>query len=132
MTQLTGSKVSEIRRDLELALRSVTAKHGLDFSVGCILFGYDNMRCKIEGVVRQSGDVPSNPKELALTKMGGNLLGCAFDSDKIYNSQTLGQVKIVGYNESARKFPFIVQQLNTSKRYKVTALSARNMVAGAV
>ena len=49
MTALTKPQVAQIRADIAKALAAVTAKHGVDFSIGTIRFGADTMTGKLTG-----------------------------------------------------------------------------------
>jgi hypothetical protein len=136
MTALTKSTVAQIRNDLDAALKAVAAKHGVDFSIGTIRFSADQMGCRVTGVARgaagTSATAAVKPEQLALKKKA-YLLGSAFDDTKTYRSPSLGTVKVVGYNGRAKKYPYIVLQVGTNKRYKITALSAKSIVdAGAI
>lgn len=134
MTALTKANVANLRKELEAALKIVAQKTGVDFTVGIIRYDASTARCKIEGVVRgATGAVaPVSPKEAALGRYA-YLLGNAFDENKEYRCPSLGVIKVVGYNAKAHKYPFIVQQKTTGKKYKFTTLSVKNMVAnGAV
>ena len=136
MTALTKTQVSQLRADITKALAAVTAKHGVDFSIGTIRFDADKMSGKLTGVVRGAGGTsvtaPVDLKALALAKVGKRILGASFDDAAKYHSLSLGTVKVVGYNSRAKAYPFIVQTTG-GKRYKVTAMSAQTLVAaGAV
>ena len=131
---LTKSEVAIARKELEAAFRTVAAKIGIDFSIGIIRFGENEMRCKIEGIKRSVGQAPSkivNTKDAALSANDWRL-GATFDSTKTYHSPSLGRVKIVGFARQAKKYPFIVTTM-AGKRYKITTQSAQAIVkAGAV
>ena len=137
MAAITRTNITAIRNDVEAALRTIYAKHGVDVTVGRITFNADSFRCKIEGVVRSAvggptATAPVNPKSLAL-KNKSYLLGASFDETKTYRSTSLGLVKVVGFNAKAKKYPFIVKQVATGKQYKITSFSAKDIVnAGAV
>ena len=144
MAAITRTNITAIRNDVEAALRTIYAKHGVDVTVGRITFNADSFRCKIEGVVRAAAvspnspnvaTAPVNPQALALKKKGYllNAAGAAFDETKEYIAPSLGRIKVVGFNAKAKKYPFIVQVAATGKRYKFTTLSVKGFVAnGAV
>jgi hypothetical protein len=133
MAALTKQQISQIRADLATAMAAVSAKHGVDFNLGTIRFGADTMSGKLTGVVRgaagASTATPTDPKLVALLTKGVRVLGhpSINETDK-YHSLSLGTVRFVGYNSRAHKFPFIVSTTG-GKRYKISTLSARNMVA---
>ena len=131
---LTKTQVANARKELDAALKQVAAKIGIDFSIGRITFTDATFRCKLEAVVRGAtgAAAPVNIKSVALQR-NAYLLGNTFDETKNYRSGTLGTVKFVGFNAAARKYPFVVLQVATGKRYKIGTLSAKSMVtAGAI
>ena len=133
---LTKSDVVNYRKELEAALRIVSAKTGINVSIGRIVYSLDgsSIRCKIEGVQRTAGNVPgvvTNAKDAALAANSWRL-GSTFDETKTYLSMSLGRVKIVGFARQAKKYPFIISTV-AGKRYKITSFEAKNIVAnGAV
>ena len=131
---LTKTQVANARKELDAALATVAAKIGIDFSIGRITFTESTFRCKLEAVVRGAtgAAAPVNVKSVALQR-NAYLLGNTFDETKNYRSPSLGTVKFVGYNAAARKYPFVVLQVSTGKRYKLSSMSSRNIVtAGAI
>ena len=131
---LTKTQVANARKELDAALALVAAKIGIDFTVGRIVFTESTFRCKLEAVVRGAtgAAAPVNVKSVALQR-NAYLLGNTFDETKNYRSPSLGTVKFVGYNAAARKYPFVVLQVSTGKRYKLSSMSSRNIVtAGAI
>ena len=139
MAAITRTNITAIRNDVEAALRTIYAKHGVDVTVGRITFNAESFRCKIEGVVRSAvggptATAPVDAKALALKNKGYllNSAGAVFDETKEYRSPSLGCIKVVGYNSKAKKYPFIVQT-RAGKRYKFTSMSVKSFVAaGAV
>ena len=128
MAQITRSNIAQIRADVEAALKTIYAKHGVDVSVGRITYNTDSFRCRIEGNVRgATAAAPVNPKAAALKK-ASFLLPVGFDETKTYRSTSLGRVQVTGYNSRARSYPFIVKQLATGKSYKVTSMQVRSIV----
>jgi len=129
MAQITKFNIAQIRADVEAALKTVYAKHGVDVTVGRITYNDSSFRCKIEGIVRNTnGVVPVTPKAAALSKFA-YLLGKDFSEDNTYRSPSLGLVKITGYNAKAIKYTVIMKQLTTGKSYKVTLSAAKVAVS---
>jgi hypothetical protein len=130
MAAITRSNISTIRADVEAALRTIYAKHGIDITVGRISYDAAGFRCKIDGIVRGStgATAPVTPKVAALPGASW-LLGNTFDQNKKYASPSLGTVMFTGYNSRARKYPFIVKQLRTGKSYKMSTIGAKQIVA---
>ncbi len=136
MAALTKSTISQIRADLAAAMAAVSAKHGVDFNLGTIRFGTDTMSGKLTGVVRGAGSTstatPTDPKLVAFKTKGTRLLGhpSINETDK-FHSLRLGTVRFVGYNSRAKAYPFIVATTG-GKRYKITTLAAKDLVAGGI
>ena len=133
MAQITKSNIAQIRADVEAALKTIYAKHGVDISVGRIVYNENQFRCKIEGNVRgANAAAPVTPKAAAL-KNALWLLPNTFDETKKYRVGSLGPSIVVGYNSRARQYPFIVKQVSTGKSYKVSQMSLRMAIeAGAL
>ena len=128
MAQITKSNIAQIRADVEAALKAIYAKHGVDVTVGRIMYNADSFRCKIEGNVRgAAATAPVTPKAAALPRAAW-MLGDKFDETKTYQSPSLGRVKVTGYNAKAHKYPFIIKQIATGKQYKITSMQAKNIV----
>ena len=133
MAQITRSNIEQIRADVEAALKTIYAKHGVDVTVGRIMFNAESFRCKIEGNVRGGSATPDDITSiLADLYRRAWMLGKEFDETKTYQSPSLGRVKVTGYNAKAIKYPFIVKQIATGKQYKITTQSAKSIVAAGV
>ncbi len=128
---LTKSQVSQIRSDLNAAMLAVATKHGIDFNLGNIRFSEDSFSGKLSAVVRGAGGTntttPTDPKALALMKTGIKYLPSTFSPSASYFSKTLGKVKIIGYNNRAPAYPFVVVT-EAGKRFKVSLNSAIEIV----
>lgn len=118
------------RKEIDVALKALSAKIGIDFTIGNIRFTDVGLKTTLTGTERgaagTSKSAPANPHLVALMK-NKFLLPSTFDQSKTYKSDSLGNVKIVGYNSRARKYPFIALTAG-GKRYRVTSFSARSMV----
>lgn len=132
MAKITRSNIAQIRADIDAALKAVAAKHGVDFTLGRIVFNENEFRGKLTGVARGAAGLPNvtpgNPEILALAKNTW-LFGPTFDITKEYKHPTLGTVKVVGYNSKAHKFPVIIAQVGTGKRYKTTVSTVKSFIA---
>lgn len=126
--------IAQIRNDVNVALAAVAAKHGVTFNVGVIRFTTDSFRCTLTAAASNpvTGTVESlEYKELRTT--GRRILGLSeADLSKTYSSRTLGTVKFVGYHSRKHKYPFIVETVNTKKRYKISKAVAASMVPSGV
>lgn len=135
MANFTRSNLPQIRADIDAALKAVAAKHGIDFTLGRIVFSDSEFRGKLTGVARSavpaaagvSPVAPVKPEMLALVKNTW-LFGKTFDITKEYKHPTLGTVKVVGYNSKARQYPVIIAQVGTGKRYKTSLTMAKSFI----
>jgi hypothetical protein len=132
---LTVDAVKNARKELDVALKDIAKKTGIDFTVGRITYDSTGMRCKIEGTLRGAVGTPkSAPADkylvelLKLKEYDVFLLPKNFEHTKSYKDAGLGLVKIVGYNRRAHAYPFIVQSLKNAKKYKFTNESVSNLV----
>ena len=127
MAQITRTNIAQIRADVEAALKTIYAKHGVDVTVGNIRFNAESFRCKIEGNVRGAAGTVATPKAAALPRAAW-MLGDEFNETKTYQSPSLGRVKVTGYNAKAHKYPFIVKRLSTGQFYKLSTLQTKAIV----
>jgi hypothetical protein len=127
-TSITASNIVQHRKEIETTLKALSAKVGIDFNIGRITYNTDGLRCKLEGTVRGAAgtpaSAPADPHLVALLK-NKYLLPAGTDITKTFKSESLGQVKIVGYNSRARNYPFIVKQEHTGKKYKISSMQAK-------
>jgi hypothetical protein len=125
MTTFTKSQMAKVRADLDKALSSVGALHGVDFSIGTIRFGAETLSGVMRGAAGTSTATKTDPKLVAFLTRGARLLGhpSINENDK-FHSLGLGTVKFVGYNTRAKAYPFIVQTTG-GKRYKINEARAK-------
>lgn len=116
-----------IRKDIEAALKSVGATHGISLRLGNIRFTNDTFSTKLDVTLNDTTGSIVTPELAELRKMGKSYLGPAFDENKVY--ERLGKkVKIVGISPRRSKYPIIYQELSTGKRYKTSEQEGRSMV----
>lgn len=124
MVTITKSNIATIRSDVEKALAAVAATYGLTITVGRITYEDSSFRCKVEGnAVVTSVVAGKQVKQIARSPLF-NVFGSKLDMNAEYVSSRLGVIKFVDYRESSYKYPVIVEQVNTKKRYKVTVSQA--------
>ena len=87
----------------------------LDIQIGNASFMDTEVTFKLS--VKVKGSKPKDEKDLEeyvsmISKWGTNL-----DKDRIVNYRGM-DLKLVGYKRANRKYPFILQDVATSKRYK--------------
>jgi hypothetical protein len=64
--------------------------------------------------VKVKGSKPKDEKDLEVYM---SMMGCNIDKDRIVKYRNM-DLKLVGYKRVNRKYPFILQDVATSKRYK--------------
>lgn len=135
MPSLSKIQLIQVRNDINAALKAVAVKHGIDFSLGAFRFNAVTLRATLTGVNRSAvvtyGNEPVSLGAVNLEYAGRLYLGKNFDRTKTFNSESLGNVKFVGYTPQAHKFPFIVKQISTGKQFKVSIQQA-TVIAKAV
>jgi hypothetical protein len=124
MSTITKSNIATIRSDVEAALAAVAKKHGLTITVGRITYDDSSFRCKVEGEATVSNSAVKQSSKLGLA----TVLGDKFNEKEIYISSSLGLVKFVDYRPSSYKYPVIVEQVQTTKRFKLSTLQAKALV----
>lgn len=122
----TKTNIENARKELEVALRTVGTRLGVDFNVGIIRYDSSTFRCKLEAKAHGSAAVGSSTE---MDAVAYHRLGPKFDENKTYLSLSLGRVKIIGFNRRAKKYPFIVETVK-GKKYKISSLSAQSIVDG--
>ena len=125
----TKESATQTRKDLNEALAKISSITGMDFSLGNIKFDNNTLSCKLTGIKRGAtgSATPIDAKALQFNSIGKTILGDKFIETKAYVSDTLGNVKFVGYNSRANAYPFIVVTA-AGKRYKISTVAALRMV----
>lgn len=125
----TKESAAQTRKELNEALAKISSITGMDFSLGNIKYDANTITCKLTGVKRGAtgSATPVDVKTLQFNTTGKTILGEKFVETKAYVSDTLGNVKFVGYNARAHAYPFIVVTA-AGKRYKISTVAALRMV----
>ena len=116
--QISKPIVQNIRGKLQNLLEENVGSHMLenyDVHVGNASFTDTEVTFKLS--VKVKGSKPKDEKDLEeyvsmISKWGTNL-----DKDRVVNYRGM-DLKLVGYKRANRKYPFILQDVATSKRYK--------------
>lgn len=129
-TEITRTKLREIKKDIDNALKAVADKHGILLQTGNSRFTDTTFTTKIEGAVRPSGNgsTATSPADLKLqtswaAKKGfmGDLSDLKIGDPVKVNTMT---GKFVGHDTGKRKYPFIVQ-VPSGRRYKLSGEQVR-------
>ena len=116
--QINKPIVQNIRGKLQNLLEENVGSHMLedyDVHVGNASFTDTEVTFKLS--VKVKGSKPKDEKDLEeyismISKWGTNL-----DKDRVVNYRGM-DLKLVGYKRANRKYPFILQDVKTLKRYK--------------
>jgi hypothetical protein len=111
MTTFTKPQLQLIRKEMERALGSA-ALEGVTFTVGNCTYNGGEATFKVEVLL----DGAETKEQKDLTQMA-SLHG--IDTSIIKSTQGMS-LSLTGYNRKARKMPWIVQDLLTSKTYKLS------------
>ena len=84
----------------------------LDIQIGNARFTDAEVTFKL--TVKVEGSKPKEERDLEVYM---SMMGCNIDKDRIVKYRDM-DLKLVGYKRVNRKYPFIVQDVATSKRYK--------------
>jgi len=84
----------------------------LDIQIGNARFTDTEVTIKL--TVKVEGSKPKEERDLEVYM---SMMGCNIDKDRIVKYRDM-DLKLVGYKRVNRKYPFIVQDVATSKRYK--------------
>jgi hypothetical protein len=119
-------KLNQIRADLEIALRAVGQKHGLDFNLGRITYGESDFTAKLMGVsigaLPQEVDTRFAKEYAALSANYPSLLGRVFYASEVGEDYTF-----IGYSSRSPKYPFIVRMTKSGKILKLSqSLAAKS------
>lgn len=120
------SNLTSLRGDITAALKDVEKKYDVTFLLGRITFTEKEFRGKLE--CRSGNGVTINQTRTNdLDNYGKMLLGASFTPNAIYHSAH-GTVRIVDYRPRKHKYPFVVEVVNTGKKYIISVLQAQMLV----
>jgi hypothetical protein len=124
--QFTKSNLSDLRKDLDVVLSKYSKESGVHLSIGNIRFG------DVEATIKLTATLPNNNNSLQTTeqeafKRFADLDSISVKLNELGTSRNLGTVKMLGYKTRNRKYPYIVEQVSTGSRYKLSTSSARSL-----
>ena len=108
-------------RELRDQLQTILDKHApmqssmladLDIQIGNATFYDSEVTFKLS--VKVKGSKPKDERDLEVYM---SMMGCNIDKNRIVKYRDM-DLKLVGYKRANRKYPFILQDVKTSKRYK--------------
>lgn len=138
ITNFNRQNVSQMRSEVETALKQVGDKYGINFGVGRITFTGTDFRCKMSAVVKTA--VPNSPlidpkkslEAVELANRGVYQLGInRTDLTNKFNHPRLGNATLIGYAPRRHKYPFTVKTDN-GRTLKITRMMAQELVKNKV
>lgn len=124
--EFTKSNLNDLRSDLTTLLSEYTKKTGVHFNVGNIRFSSNEANIKLSATLPNAQGVLESAEEKAFN-MFAKMDHIALKLNELGVSSTLGYVKFVGYKSRNRKYPYIVEQRASGKRYKMSVDHARRI-----
>jgi hypothetical protein len=124
--QFTKSNLNDLKKDLDAVLSAYSREAGVHFNIGNIRFG------DVEATIKLTARLPNNEgafqsAEQEAFKRFAELDSISVKLNELGTSRNLGTVKMVGYKSRNRKYPYIVEQVSTGSRYKLSTSSARSL-----
>ena len=116
--QINKPIVQNIRGKLQNLLEENVGSHMLedyDVHVGNASFSDTEVTFKLS--VKVKGSKPKDQTDLEEYLSMTSRWGTDLDKDRVVNYRGM-DLKLVGYKRANRKYPFILQDVKTSKRYK--------------
>lgn len=118
MTNFTKPQLKAIREAMQSALEQVNLE-GVNFTVANCTYNGGEATYKVNVLL----DGAETKQQKDLTQMA-QLFG--LDTSKIKDTQGMS-LSLIGYNSKASKMAWIVQDLKTSKEYKLTDAQAESL-----
>ena len=116
--EFNKATLKEFRTELDALLEKFEKKSGVELKAAGIKYGSNTITVGVEGKI--TGTLSKEAQALELfTK---------FKEGDIIKIDQLGEVKLVGFKSKNRKYPFIVEAINTGKRYKLSQTHIDNRV----
>jgi len=124
--QFTKSNLNDLRNDLDAVLSKYSKESGIHFNIGNIRFN------EVESTIKLTATLPNANGKIQTAEQKAFNMFAKMDSISVKlnglgSSRNLGTVKMIGYKSRNRKYPYIVEQVSTGSRYKLSASSARSL-----
>jgi len=118
VTQINKNVLKDVRAELEAVL-SKFEKKGLKFELGTMRYGEKSFSVKLEALVAGSQSKVAAALEAFTT----------FKENDIIKIKQLGEVKLVGFNRRAKKYPYMVEVVSSGKPYKLSESHVANRIS---
>lgn len=117
MQELNSNNLDVLRKEINEALKPITSKHNVAFTIGKMSYDSESMDFKVTCSVIPKGIDPEYVEGYRSLERYGHAY--ALDEDDFMQEIVLpankGVLKIIGINPRSRKFP--IQALKEGKRY---------------
>jgi hypothetical protein len=124
--QFTRSNLDDLRKDLDAVLSKYSKEAGIHFNIGSIRFSEREANLKLTASLPSSSGVFITAEQKDFNMFSG-LDEISVKLNELGSSRNLGTVKMIGYKKGNRKYPYIVEQVSTGSRYKLSTSSARSL-----
>ena len=124
--QFTKSNLNDLREDLNKVLSKYSSEVGIHCNVGDIRFSEREANIKLTVSLPSTNGIFTTAEEEAFD-LFSRLDSISVGLHEVGTSRRLGEVKMVGYKARNRKYPYIVEQVSTGSRYKLSKSSARSI-----
>ena len=126
ITEMNRKNAKKVRNILEKELPGLLEKHGLSLELGNAAFDDDSVkfngfRLSVNGALSQQEKALKSELDFRKDYGVGEL-----DQTKIARLDGM-KVSLVGFKPRARKYPFIIQDLDTSKEYVIAEDTAERI-----
>ena len=112
-------KIREVRKDLDLALKEIGKKHGVNLESGNTSYTPTNFTMKIKASIIVGGEIQS--QERVDFKMFSKMVGLEpEDLGKVFRCQG-SLYEIAGYKKQCTKRPILCVKQSNGKRYKFSS-----------
>lgn len=112
-----------LREDISQALKTVSAKYGIGIELNNISYNASTATGKLSLQIMQteSGERPLTPDEKAFNEIAP-ILGIPVKLHEEFTPRVgkLERVKFTGYITRRGKYPFIIQDIKTGSRFKIS------------
>ncbi len=120
-------RIAHIQSRVEDYLYALGIQEDVRFTVGHASFTDTNCRIQLDVDVIRDGKVVS--QEAEDWKRYAEKAGFGFGVGSTFEHHELGRCQIVGWSRRKRKFPVIVRQADTGKRYKMSVSALKMQLA---
>jgi hypothetical protein len=125
--QFTKSNLNnDLRKDIDAVLSKYGKEAGVHFNVGNITFNELEANIKLTASLPSSSGVFITAEQKDFNMFSG-LDEISVKLNELGSSRNLGTVRMIGYKARNRKYPYIVEQVSTGSRYKLSTSSARSL-----